>query len=304
MSTVPGTSGVNFEKPIAESWLVTSARNLTCSKTVLTAGAGLAAVVGVVAIAVLEALVCQAQSQVGSRPTPVFEVASIKRSGQGEDVIGAFVYPGGRLVVTNYTLKMLIHEAYGVSDFQILGGPKWAGEQRYSIVAKPPSDSQSSQISPTNPKLGPPAEERLMLRALLAERFRLIIHEETREGRVFDLLLGSEGPRLTHAKDKDALPGVGYGRTGTEPPDFMQGRYASMAVFAERLSRALGHLVLDRTGLKGAFDFRIEYAQDLSESAEGPSLFRAVQQLGLRLLPTKGPVLHLVIDRVEKPSEN
>jgi uncharacterized protein (TIGR03435 family) len=77
---------------------------------------------------------------------------------------------GGRLTITNYTLKMLIHEAYGVQDFQITAGPKWAGEVRYSIIAKPPADSNASKINATNPKVPPPAEELLMLRELLADR--------------------------------------------------------------------------------------------------------------------------------------
>jgi uncharacterized protein (TIGR03435 family) len=144
-----------------------------------------------------------------------------------------------------------------------------------------------------------------MLCALLVDRFHLAVHAETKEGRVFALELGNKGPKLVDARDKDAYPVVSYGRTGAaERPDFIEGQNASMALFAERLSRELYCPVLDQTGLKGTFDFKFEYAADLSEPAAGPSLFSAIQQLGLKLAPTRGPVLHLVIDHAERPSGN
>lgn len=216
-----------------------------------------------------------------------------------------FVYPGGRITVTNYTLKMLIHESYGIPEFRILGGPKWAGEDRFSIVAKPPANSKSANVTPANPKLPPPVEELLMVRALLTDRFRLIVHEETKEGPMLVLVVGSQGAKLTAARNKDAFPVVGYGRTGVaERPDFMHGENASMGLFAKRLSVDIERPVLDQTALNGTFDFEFEYARNLSESAEGPSLFGAIQQLGLKLIPKKGPVLHLVIDHAEKPAVN
>jgi uncharacterized protein (TIGR03435 family) len=119
-----------------------------------------------------------------SAQLPAIELASLKLSSPDEHVIGMFVYPGGRITVSNYTLRMLIHEAWQVEDFQIDGGPKWADQDRYSIVARPPADSKSSKVNPPNPKLPPPDEERMMLRALLAERFGLVVHEEERDGPV------------------------------------------------------------------------------------------------------------------------
>ena len=144
-----------------------------------------------------------------------------------------------------------------------------------------------------------------MLRTLLADRFRLTVHEETKEGPVFALVLGGEGPKLTGAKDKNAFPVVAYGRTGIpERPDFLQGINASMERFAVRLAAFLDRPVLDQTGLKGTFDFRFEYMRSLVESAGGPSLTSAIQDLGLKLVATKGPVVRLVIDQAVKPSEN
>jgi uncharacterized protein (TIGR03435 family) len=279
--------------------------NSSYAKKIPLAAIAITAAAGPIAIGILHAPSIRAQSPDSAMLTPTFEVASVKPSSKQERVIGMFTYPGGRLTVTNYTLRMLIAAAYQVREFQILGGPKWTGEERYSVAAMPPADSQSSKISPANPKLPPQGEELSMLRALLADRFHLAVHAETKEGRVFALQVGRKGPALAGARDKDAYPVVSYGRTGAaERPDFMEGQNASMALFAERLSRELGCPVLDQTGLKGAFDFKFEYAADLSESAAGSSLFTAIQQLGLKLAPTRGPVPHLVIDHAEKPSEN
>lgn len=275
------------------------------SKRVFLAAIALGAPVWAVTIGILHVSAGRAQSRGETILTPGFEVASVRLSSQQEHAIGILTYPGGRLKVTNYTLRMLIQAAYGLQDFQIVGGPKWAGDERYSIVAKPPEGSISSKINPANAKLPPPAEELLMLRILLADRFRLGVHEETKEGPVLALVVDNQGPKLTEAKDKGAFPVVAYGRTGIEErPDYMHGINASMGLFAARLARELERPVLDETGLKGAFDFKLEYVKNFSEPTEGPSIFGALRQLGLKLLPTKRPVSHLVIDHAEKPSEN
>jgi uncharacterized protein (TIGR03435 family) len=233
-----------------------------------------------------------------------FEVASIKPSTPQEFVFGMFVYPGGRLTVTNYTLRMLIHDTYGVEVYQI-SGPKWTGEDRYSIEAKPPPDSKSAKVNPVNRKLPPEEEELAMLRNLLAERFQLTVHRETTEGSVLALVVDSHGPKLKATTDEKAFPVVGGGRTGnSERPDFLIGQNASMARLATRLSQLFQRPVLDQTGLNGAFDFRFEYAASLSDSTDGPSLSTAIQELGLKLMPARGPVAHLVIDHAEKPSGN
>src|SRR5689334_23329863 len=118
---------------------------------------------------------------------PAFEVATVKPSSPDERVVGMFVYPGGRMVVTNYNLRSLIHDAYLVEIFQIDGLPKWGAEDRWSITAKPPAGSKSSQVKPNNAKLPPIEEERLMLQSLLAERFKLVVHEEMKEEPVLAL---------------------------------------------------------------------------------------------------------------------
>jgi uncharacterized protein (TIGR03435 family) len=245
------------------------------------------------------------QSAASASDTPTFEVASIKLSSAQERNIGMSTFPGGRVTITNYTLRMLIHEAYSVQDFEISGGSGWADNERYSIVAKPPASSESSKIHPTNPKLPPPQEERLMLRTLLADRFQLKIHWETKDGPVLALIVGNKGPKLKEPKDKDAFPVVVYGRTGkTDLPDYLEGQNASMTLLAARMAGFLRRPVLDQTGLKGSFDFHFAYSGDDSQSDTGPSLIGGVEEIGLKLVATKGPVARLVIDHAEKPSEN
>jgi uncharacterized protein (TIGR03435 family) len=248
----------------------------------------------------------QAQSLPSDDLSPAFEVASLKPTDPKERIIGMFVWPGGRITATNYTLIMFLHDAYGLEDFQIAGSPKWAGEDRYSLVAIPPADSKSRQINPSNPKLPPPEEELRMLQNLLINRFRLKIHEETREGPVYDLVRGDKPPRFTKAKDEDAFPVITFEVTRVpERPNVMEGINASMSLFAARLAGFMKRPVIDRTGLVGAFDFKFDFVMDINNPvAVVPSLPVAVEELGLKLVASRGPIRYLVIDHAEKPQEN
>lgn len=250
-----------------------------------------------------------AQTGARLRSYPAFEVASLKPTGPKETIIGMFVWPGGRITATNYTLKMFVIEAYSegyrLQDFQIVGLPKWADQERYSLTATPPADLQSSKINPSNPKLPPPEEELLMLRTLLADRFALKLHEEMKEGAVYELVIGDKPRKFNDAKDKDAFSTVMAGLTGIpDRPSFVQGVNASMSRFAERLSGFLGRPVFDRTGLSGTFDFKFEFVLDINSVGTGPSLSTAIQDLGLKLVPARAPIRYLVIDRAEKAQEN
>jgi len=240
-----------------------------------------------------------------SAQSPTFEVATVKPANPGIGSTGMLVYPGGRMTVTNYTLRMLVHEAYLIEDFLIEGGPKWASEERYDIIATPPAGSQSSKVNPRNIKLPPIEEERLMLQALLAERFKLVIHEETKEAPVFALTVAGQGHKMKPPKDPDDFPVVIGGKTGhPDTPDFLRAYNASMQHITKRFSDMLKRPVLDRTGLQGSFDFFLEYVQGISEDAHGPSLVTAVQSIGLKLTQTRAPVRHVIIDEAEKPTGN
>jgi uncharacterized protein (TIGR03435 family) len=233
-----------------------------------------------------------------------FEVASVKPSTPQESMIALFTYPGGRITVTNYTLGMLIEEAYSVQSFQISGGPRWIGDERYSIVAKPPASSKSSKSNPPYPKAPPNEEQLLMLQTLLADRFHLQFHRESREGPVYVLTAGNKELKLKAAKSADDYPWVGGPEGGGISGSGIAGTNATMPLLATRLTGYLRRPVLDQTRLKGAFDFKLAYAKDDAQPDVIASIFASIQALGLKLEAAKGAVETLIIDHAEKPSEN
>jgi uncharacterized protein (TIGR03435 family) len=208
----------------------------------------------------------------------------------------------------NHSIKTLIAAAYDLTPQAILGGPAWVESDRYDIVARTPGG-----VRPTLD------EQMLLLRKLLADRFGLAFHREEKEMRVYALTVAKGGPRLKESTlSSDVSP------EGPPPlvfvvfPDLVKlpGRCATMAEFASTLQRsALENPVLDRTGLSGRYDFDLEFTPDETvfggvlgkgtADSTKPNLFTAVQQqLGLKLEAAKGPVQALVIDHVERPSEN
>lgn len=255
---------------------------------------------------------------------PQFEVASIKQGSLGLPGGWIRMEPGGRLFrVTNMTLKELIQRAYSVDPFQVSGGPAWVDSARYDVNA-------------TSEKPSKPPEIRVMLQSLLADRFQLTIHRETRELPVYALVLakkdGKLGPSLTQPKEGACIeydpahpPPITATVCGTTRFNPSHGWLTIVRQpfdsLTKTLREVLGRAVIDKTGLTGNFDIHLEWTPDPNEVArllavlppgvpnpppsDGPSIFVAVQeQLGLKLESQKGPVEVLVIDRAEKPSEN
>jgi uncharacterized protein (TIGR03435 family) len=247
---------------------------------------------------------------------PQFEVASIKPDRSG-DMRSAFaIEPGGRLVATNVPVRMLIRMAYQLKDNQISGLPAWADSDRFDITAKPESGSgiKSDDIG-------------LMVQALLAERFKLTFHKETRELPIYALVVAKSGLKMAVSKgnanfDDDAraktAPGPGRGRSQgiRMTRGELNGENVTVGMLADQLSNITGRSVIDKTGLTGSYDFTLKYtpegrapgpnsAEAAPSDSETPSIFAAVQeQLGLKLEGQKGPVDLYIIDRLEKPSEN
>jgi uncharacterized protein (TIGR03435 family) len=219
---------------------------------------------------------------------PSFEVASIKPSKPSTDGMSIFGDPNGRLSVQNATLKDLIRFCYRLRDFQILGGPKWLEVDRYDIAAKPEDRSQPEQVL-------------LMMQQLLADRFQLKFHRESKEAPVYELMVARNGPKL-RTPDPNGKPGI-QGRRGR-----IDAWGTPMPIFAQYLSQRLGRTVIDKTALTADYDFILEYQPDENEDVttdRGASIFTAIQeQLGLRLQPAKGSVEIFVIDRAETPSAN
>jgi uncharacterized protein (TIGR03435 family) len=266
---------------------------------------------------------------------PQFEVASIKpnKSGPGPQRIG--FQPGGRFTAVNVPVRDLIALAYGqpqpLPNFQIIGGPGWVTSDRFDITAKAEGDFQPGPA-------GPPTQIPQMIRALLAERFKLVAHEETRDQPIYVLRIdrqdGKLGPQL-HPSTVDcaALRGANRGGPPPGPPEFGKvppcgammapGRMMSggtpIAMLTNSLSRLVSRVVVDQTGLTGNYEATLEFTPDQSQlppgglgnlppgvpapPVDGPSLFTALkEQLGLKLDSDHGPVRVLVIDSIEQPT--
>lgn len=250
--------------------------------------------------------------------TPAFEVASIKRELSSDIPTGIRpIGPGGQFrAVMN--LHDLVRVAYGAPlallDSQVVGGPGWIKADRFDITAKIAGQ-------PTDFSNGPPAQLLDMVRTLLADRFKLKTRKETRRLPVYDLVLekgAARGPRLSAAdgtcvatpvSPSESRPSCGFTRAA---PGRLTAHGMTLDVFAGALStRAeVERVVRNRTGLSEKFDLDLEYTPGLSAPAgpaedSRPTLFTAMrEQLGLRLQPAMGPVEVIVIEHVERPSED
>jgi uncharacterized protein (TIGR03435 family) len=232
--------------------------------------------------------------------TPAFEVASITPCKPGTPEppglhrgMAHFTYPGGRFDAKATTLTFLLEWAYGILPAQHSGGPSWMETDRYDIVAK-------AEGNATDPEM------KLMLRTLLAERFQLKLHTETKEIPVLVVSLGKTHPKLFPPKDGETHSIRIIPQMGPEQ------KVVSYHVVATRFSleqlyeifaRQLDSVIVDRTGLKGDFNFTLDMTPDESRpNPLDPSLVISAMrdQLGLTLKSQKGPVDFLVIDSAER----
>jgi uncharacterized protein (TIGR03435 family) len=219
-----------------------------------------------------------------------FDAASIKVNNSGERPTSMRTLPGGRIEGTNRTLKLLIQNAFELQDFQIVGGPEWIDSARFDVVATANRDVTA-------------AERSAMMRALLADRFKLATHTERRDASIYALRLarldGRLGAGLKKATD-DARDGF------RESEGTLTTQRTSMARLVRELTSYAGRPVVDETGLAGEWALTLTWAPDAAAGdANLTSIFTAMrEQLGLKLDPTRGPVEMLVIDRAEKPSED
>jgi len=237
-----------------------------------------------------------------------FEVASVKVANPRTG-IDMRTYPGGRLSATNCTLQQLIMGAYGMTQqYQVAGGPSWVDVDKFEIEANAGEDFSQDKDRVIALGREAPRKMMLMLQTLLEERFRLKVHHETRQNTVYRLLVAKSGPKLMPTTDSTQRPFVGVERKGPVTQAAiglaMVGKNATMALLAERLTGSLAHPVFNETGLTDNFDFRFEYAADETQPDQGPSIFTAIQQLGLNIEATKGPVDVIVIDHAERPDAN
>jgi uncharacterized protein (TIGR03435 family) len=199
------------------------------------------------------------------------------------------------VTIEGSTLEHLVEVALDVQRFQVAGGQDWMYAEGFDIEAKPPAASRSA-ASTGGAVLDD--DQRRMLLALLADRFQLQYHRETRPGLVYFLARTNKNLKLRETKNRDVLPWVLGPETG------IAGGNGSMPLFTRRLSRWLDRPVLDRTGLDGSYDFKFEYDSPDPGRDVAASILVSLQGLGLKLETGKGTVETIVVDRVERPSGN
>src|SRR5579884_1445081 len=218
-----------------------------------------------------------------------FEVVSIKINRNGGSSDADFL-PGGRFRGRNLSVRNMIQMATMVEDNQMIGVPSWTDTARYDIDGKTVSTEPVTQERKSD-----------VMMALLEERFGFKIHRDTKEGPVYRLEIAKGGPRLAVHGTSDRLMSTNANGTVIT----MKAAKISMPSLAISLRRQLGRTVEDHTQLEGEFDFELVWDRDETGDSKAPSLFSALQeQLGLRLRAARGKIPTVVVDHIERPTEN
>jgi uncharacterized protein (TIGR03435 family) len=243
-----------------------------------------------------------------------FDVASVKRETGVVSGVTFAARPGGTLTVVNNPLTNVIDNAYGIRRYQLIGGPDWINSDRYNIQAKVARDATRDELM-------------AMLQALLAERFKLQVHRETRELPIYLLTVAKGGIKATPSREGGCVafdprnpprPGAGqralpFCGNNIIRASAWNATAIDMAGAAAALVGVLGRNVIDKTGVAGRFDISIQWTPDQAPAGvdaatnadTAPSLFTVLEeQLGLKVESAKGPVDVLVIDHVDRPTED
>lgn len=225
--------------------------------------------------------------------TLAFEVVSVKPNHSASNNSSSNSH-NGVFTGTNQNLKSLIMRAYLVRDYQVTG-PDWLASERFDIAAKPPAGAKDSDLG-------------LMLQSMLAERFKLTLHHETRELPVYGVVVAKNGPKFKEVED------TGGTSTNSNRGNFV-GERCSMPTFCAYLARHMDRPVIDMTNLTGVFNLTLHFMPDeglpprddakAGTEAYPPLLTALQEQLGLKMEPRKAPIDMLVVDHMDKvPSEN
>jgi len=237
---------------------------------------------------------------------PAFEVASIKPSDPAhpEQII---TLRGTEVITTNVTVHALINLGYWLHPKELTGGPAWTETEKFDMAGKPDAPGQPNVD-----------QMKVMIQKLLTDRFQLKFHFEKRELPVYAVRLAKTGAKITQSRDDPkGIPGWNFGRNPSGM--IMAFRNSPMSQFTAVLQNSTDRPVVDQSGLTGRYDFTLNFTPDAAMAAllggppppagdnpdAAPDLFAAFQQqLGLKLEPTRAPVDVMVIDKVERPSEN
>lgn len=240
-------------------------------------------------------------------PNLTFEVASIKPSKPGATVRGIRPAPGGqRYAAQSWPLRGFIYVAYRMKEEQVVGGPAWMDTDFFDMNAEAAKPSTVDELH-------------VMLQNLLADRFKLKFHHETKEMPVYSLALDKSGAKNLKPNQAKSGGDPWIDQATVKPfHDKWTGKFAPMEFLAWRLSLILERPVVDDTGLKSGYDFELAFTRELPLGTNpnglingepidtsGPTVFDALrEQLGLRLEAKRGPADILVIDHAEKPTED
>lgn len=232
-----------------------------------------------------------------------FEVASIKPNASNDHRMSMRVGPGGEIIAENFTLRRLIMFAYDVKGYSLVG-PDFLDSVSYDITAKPPAKSERKDLKP-------------MMQTLLAERFKLEIHRETKTLTGYAMVVAKGGLKVKESPANDGPDGNGGGGRQEMRRGSITAERVAMKGLASMVAEQVGRPVVDMTELKGAYDLKLEFTpEDNSAPPDaperpaseggGPTIFTALQeQVGVRLQSQKVPVEVVIIDHIEKtPTEN
>ncbi|HTV82131.1 MAG TPA: M56 and DUF3738 domain-containing protein [Acidobacteriaceae bacterium] len=336
LACVSGVTGGDLKERIVRIMANRGMRMLDLRRKLLLGVAGLLAIAVPVTFGLTQAsYIAGTAPDAGTANLPAarFEVASIRPAAPQDAlrIMSRIMDPpsDGRFYATNVTLKMLVDIAYDVQDAQIEGGPKWFDTDRFDIQARadPSVDAELKKLSPQEARL---VKER-MLQDLLADRFHLKIKRPTRQMPVYALVVAGNGPKMQPSRTGDGIEGPsGKGpgammrmqRGGAMSVQMVSGK---MDMLAQILSRQVNRVVLNRTGLRGTYDFTLTWTPDGSAmlagpgmpppvpgpgpapgpDTSGPSIFTALQdELGLKLKSEKGPVEALEVVSASQPTAN
>ncbi|HXJ17338.1 MAG TPA: TIGR03435 family protein [Candidatus Polarisedimenticolia bacterium] len=281
------------------------AHKLDFRRKLKAAAMGAAAVVGAIAISFVNPAACRAQSPPGPDPSPIFKAVSIQPTRPpASDMVGEWLkqdHGTSIFTATNAPLVELVKFAYDLDDSQISGGPDWITSQGYDVTAKIDSVNE--------------AQIRRAFQKVLADRFKLASHRETKELPVYELVVGKYGPRLREVPPDKVVPG--NSRMIINEPGHLVAKQINLAALVRVLSYSTGKLVVDKTGLKGFYDFALDWKENpeiagqpgIAGTGQGDSptpdeiaaLVAAVpEQLGLEMKTQTDPIETLIIDHAEE----
>jgi len=226
---------------------------------------------------------------------PSFDVTTVKPSHATDGHHHTYNHAEiGEFSTVNVSVKELMQFAYDLPATRMVGGPGWMDSATWDVQAKT-SPEEAARLGKLSFNQAT-AEVRPMVQALLAERFGLKVHEETRELPIYTLVVAKGGAKLGAAQSSGTTISAGKDHLEVQGND-------SVDLLAQQLAKVLGRVVVDKTGVAGRFDIKLKWTPDDSADASGPSIFTALEeQLGLQLEVGKGPVKVLVVDGVAMPT--